>query len=135
MAKKVTKKETLLAMIEKYSMSADDAAFIQHEVELLDKRYEHKSDKPTKKQVENATLKDCIVGLIEEGKIYTATDLAGLLGNDAEGKPYSAQKVSALLKQIVETGAVVRGEIKRRTYFGLPGTEFVEPPKAEETAE
>lgn len=124
MAKKATKKETYLSIIEKYGLSDADKDFILHEVELLDKRYDHKSDKPTKKQVENAGIKERLLACIVEDEQYTATDLRNALDPTGE---MSVQKVSALLKQMVEAGDIVKAVVKRRTYFGLPGTEFGEP--------
>lgn len=124
MAKKVTKIETINAIIEKYGVSGEDKAFLEHEVELISKRNAYKSTKPTKKQVANEALSDKLLGLFEENVAYTATDLAGMLGTDADGNPYSVQRVSALLRKLKESGAVVTDSIKRRTYFGLPGTDF-----------
>jgi len=125
MAKKATKIETINAIIEKYGISGEDKAFLDHEAEMIAKRNQYKSDKPTKKQVANEALAETLLGMIEEGVCYTATDLAGMLGTDPDTeKPYSAQKVSALLRKLKETGAVVSGTIKRRTYFGLPGAQF-----------
>lgn len=124
MAKKATKIETINAIIEKYGITGEDKAFLDHEAEMIAKRNQYKSDKPSKKQVANEALAGTLLGLFEEGVVYTATDLAGMLGTDAEGKPYSAQKVSALLKPLKESGAIVSGTIKRRTYFGRPGANF-----------
>lgn len=123
MAKKMTKIETINAIITKYGISGEDKEFLDHEVELIRSHYANRSDKPTKKQVENAGIKETLVSLLEVGKTYTATDLTEALGV-ADMK---VQRVSALLKQLVDEGKVVRGIIKRRAYFGLPGTEFAAP--------
>ena len=80
MAKKATKIETINAIIEKYGIEGTDKEFLDHEIALIAKRNEYKSVKPTKKQVENAGLKEQLVALMEEGKTYTATDLTNLLG-------------------------------------------------------
>lgn len=126
--KKATKIETINAIIEKYGVSGEDKAFLEHEIELIQKRNEYKSDKPSKRQKENESVKDALLALFVAGEKYTATDLATALGIDPNtGAVYSAQKVSALLRQLKEAGAVVSGSIKRRTYFGLPGTEFAAP--------
>lgn len=121
---KKTKVETINEIIAKYGITGEDKAFLDHEVEMINARNAYKSTKPTKKQVANASLSNTLLNLIEENVCYTATDLAGLLGTDETGKPYSAQKVSALLKGLKESGLVVSGTIKRRTYFGLPGAQF-----------
>lgn len=121
MSKKATKVETINAIIEKYGVTGSDLEFLQHEIALLQKRSEYKFDKPTKKQTENEAIKVRLMDAIEDGKQYTATDLA----NACELS--SAQKASALLKQLVDSGALIKGTINRRTYFGMPGTEFVKP--------
>ena len=123
MAKKMTKIETINAIITKYGISGEDKEFLDHEVELNRTHYANRSDKPTKKQVENAGIKETLVSLLEVGKTYTATDLTEALGVE----DMKVQRVSALLKQLVAEGKVVRGEVKRRAYFGLPGTEFTAP--------
>jgi len=129
--KKATKIETINAIIEKYGVSGDDKAFLEHEIELIQKRNEYKSDKPSKRQKENESVKDALLALFVAGEKYTATDLANALGIDPNtNTTYSPQKVSALLRQLKEAGAVVSDSIKRRTYFGLPGTEF-NPPTAD----
>lgn len=131
MAKKATKIETINAIIEKYGVSGEDKTFLEHEIELIQKRNEYKSDKPSKRQKENESVKDALLALFVAGEKYTATDLANALGIDPNtNTTYSPQKVSALLRQLKEAGAVVSDSIKRRTYFGLPGTEF-NPPAAD----
>lgn len=124
MSKKATKIETINAIIEKYGVAGEDKEFLEHEVQLIAKRNSYKSSKPTKKQVANDALSNTLVDLMEEKVCYTATDLAGMLGVDAEGKPYSVQRVSALLTKLKKSGVIATGTIKRRTYFGLPGAEF-----------
>lgn len=124
MANKKTKIETINEIIEKYGVSGSDKDFLVHEAELIAKRNAYKSDKPTKKQVANEALSETLLSLFEENVVYTATDLAGMLGTDADGKPYSVQRVSALLTKLKKSGTIVTGTIKRRTYFGLPGASF-----------
>lgn len=128
MAKKVTKKETYLSIIEKYAVEGSDKDFLLHEVELLDKRAEHKSDKPTKKQTENEGIKGNLLSCIVEDEQYTATDLRNAVDPTGE---MSVQRVSALLTQMVKAGTIARAVIKRRTYFALPGHEFTEPKTAD----
>ena len=73
--------------------------------------------KPTATQTENVGLKDAILASMEEGEKYTITDL--MKGVSAlEG--LSNQRVSALVRQLKEEGALVREEIKRKAYFSLP---------------
>ena len=70
--------------------------------------------KPTANQVENAGLKVAILNGMESGKAYTITDL---MKSVAELADLSNQRVSALVRQLVESGEVVRTEEKRKAYF------------------
>lgn len=119
MANKITKVQSIRNIIDKYGIAGEDKDFLDHEIALIEKRNAYKSDKPTKTQRENATLKDGISTSMEAGKVYTATDVAGLMG---EGT--SPQKASALLKQMNEAGVVVKATVKRKTYFALAGTDI-----------
>lgn len=70
--------------------------------------------KPTATQTENAGLKVAIVNAMEVGKAYTITDLIKEVPAVAE---LSNQRVSALVRQLVADGSVVRTEEKRKAYF------------------
>ena len=121
MSNKTTKTELFNAILNGYDLTAEHKAFIEHEVELLAKRNARKSEKPTKKQTENEGIKADITALLSEAEEpMTATSIGAALPT-----PISAQKASALLKQMVDAGAVVRGTVKRVSYFSLP-TEAVE---------
>jgi len=119
MANKETKVQVIERLINTYGIEGEDKDFLLHEVELINKRNSYKSDKPTKAQKENATRKEGILAIMEEGKAYTATDIATAMGDG-----WSAQRASALLKQMVAAGTVVKAEIKRRAYFALTGTDI-----------
>jgi uncharacterized protein YycO len=119
MANKVTKVERINALISTYGIEGEDKDFLLHEIELINKRNSYKSDKPTKAQKENATRKEGILAVMEEGKAYTATDVATAMGDG-----WSPQRASALLKQMKEAGVVVKAEVKRRSYFALAGTDI-----------
>ena len=68
----------------------------------------------TKEQKANAELKDQIVSEMETGKKYTISDMIKEL---ACCKELTNQKVSALVRQLVESGVLVRTEDKRKAYF------------------
>lgn len=119
MANKVTKVERINALISTYGIEGEDKDFLLHEIDLINKRNSYKSDKPTKAQKENATRKEGILAAMEDGKVYTATDIATAMGDG-----WSPQRASALLKQMIEAGQVVKAEVKRRSYFALVGTDI-----------
>ena len=75
--------------------------------------------KPTANQVENAGLKTAILDFLAENKgAYTVTDL---MKSVVELADLSNQRVSALVRQLVEDGSVVRTEEKRKAYFSYNG--------------
>lgn len=69
--------------------------------------------KPTAKQTENVGIKAAIVAGMETGEQYTAADIA----KAHEG--LTVQRVSALLTQLVNEGAIVKTVDKRKSYYGL----------------
>ena len=92
----------------------EDKEFLLHELELLAKKNERKSDKPTKNQVANAELMDIIYNAMENGKSYTVTEIHKAIPALAE---FSGNKVSALVRGLKLDGRVVRTEIKGKAYF------------------
>ena len=113
--KKMTKREMFEQIKANYPLTAEEVAFIEHELELLAKK-NSADKKPTKVQVENEAIKADIVGGMEAGKQYTITDLIKSVPAIAE---LSNQRVSALVRQLVADGSVVRVEEKRKAYFSL----------------
>lgn len=97
------------------SKNEELVAFIDHEVELLNKKNSYKSTKPTKTQRENEDLKVVLVGAMttEPMTISDIQDADATLGE------LSNQKISALLTQLIEDGKVVKSVVKRKAYFAL----------------
>ena len=80
----------------------------------LEKRNSAKSGKPTKKQAENAEVKDAILSKLSSTEGKRCGDIATELG-------ITGQKCSALLSQLVKTGEVVKTEGEKRvSLFSLP---------------
>lgn len=119
MANKETKVQAIERLINTYGITGEDKDFLLHEIELINKRNAYKSDKPSKTQRENEARKEGIAAVMEADKVYTATDIATLMGED-----WSAQRASSLLKQMVEAGTVVKAVAKRRSYFAVVGTDI-----------
>ena len=111
--KKMTKKEMFNEILTVLT-DANQIAFIKHEIELLDKKAGAKSGKQTATQVANEKLKDDIVEFLEDGVARTIADITNGV---ATLNGASNQKVSALMKQLVEAGAVIRTEEKRKAFF------------------
>ena len=115
--KKMTKKDYFkeLLQIEAVASNKDLVDFINHEVELLEK----KSSKSTlsKTQVENNNIKDIIMNVLQESaKPMTITEIQSV---NEDLKELSNQKISALLKQLVDTDLVERVVDKKKTYFQI----------------
>ena len=89
-------------------------AFVNHEIELLENK--RSSTKPTKTQTENLAVKETIVSVLKEiGKPVTITEMQKHSADLAE---FSCQKLSALLKQLVENDkTITKVTEKKKTYF------------------
>lgn len=112
--KRVTKKE----MYERILAHTNDdleKQFIESEIALLEKKNSAEK-KPTKTQVENAGIKEAILDYMVEGTRYTVTEIIKGCG---ECKDLSNQKVSAILRQMVNENVIIKVEDKRKSYFEL----------------
>lgn len=120
MKDKMTKKdwfETIRAFLEESDFESKEEAlnFLSHEIELLNKK--SSSGKKTKNQKENEEIKKLILVALELfGKPVTVTTM---IKENSEMNKLSPQKLSALLKQLVESEEVVRTVEKRVPYFSL----------------
>lgn len=88
--------------------------FINGRIAQLDKKSASKSNGQTATQKANAELKNKILAEMEDGKQYTVTAMLKELDCVAE---LTNQKVSALMKQLVEDGLVEKTEDKRKSFF------------------
>lgn len=111
-SKKMTKREMFEQIKANYALTADEVAFIDHELELLSKK-NSTDKKPTAKQTENAEIKVAILDSMESGKLYTITDIIKSVPVCAE---LSNQRVSAIVRQMIGI-SVERVEEKRKAYF------------------
>ena len=119
--KKLTKKDhfnTLLTLAEVKSNPAL-VEFIEHELELLAKKNSAEK-KPTAQQTANTGIQSAIVEGMEQNHLYTVTEIIKTIPECAE---LTNQKVSALMRQLVEANQVVRTTDKRKAYFSLPKAE------------
>ena len=112
---KVTKRMRFEQIKSLVSDNKELVAFIDHEIELLDKK-NSRSGKPTKTQVENETIKNTIFNTLQiAGKPMTVTQLLAT----EELKGLSNQKVSALLTQLRDVNKVVRTVEKKVAYYSI----------------
>lgn len=118
--KKMTKKDYFNALlnIPEVGTSAELVAFIDHELELLEKKSEKKSEnkKPTATQIENEKLKEAIMEYMKPEVLYAIKEL---LENIEDCDGFSTPKMSALLHSLAKEGKVERVEEKRKIYWKL----------------
>lgn len=114
MANKITKKEMFMMIKAQVKDNAEMVAFIDHEIELLEKKASNK--KATKTQEANVGIKSTILTVLEGAKPMTVTEMQGA---SAELGELSNQKVSALVRQLVEAGKVVKTIDKKVSRFSL----------------
>lgn len=113
--KKITKKEYFSQLREIVKDNENLVNFIDHELELLNKKSNSKT--PSKTQIENENIKNEIVKVLTEmEKPLTITDIQNSNENLAQ---FSNQKISALLTQLVNANIVVRTIDKKKAYFSL----------------
>ena len=117
--KKMTKREKfeLLLTIGEVVENTILVEFINHELELLDRKSASSKDgirKPTKAQLENKNLQDLIFQTMEDNKAYTISDLQAEI---VELEGLSNQKVSSLLKKLVDTELLTKFQEKKKTFF------------------
>lgn len=113
--KKMTKKDYFNQIKELVVGNVELENFINHELELLNKKNASKA--PTKVQIENESIKELIVETLSTfEKPATISDIQS--ANDELAK-LSNQKISALLTQLINADKVVRTTDKKKAYFTL----------------
>ena len=115
--KKVTKREVLNMMLEvaEIQANADMLNYVNHELELLDKK--NASATKSAKQKENDNIKDVIIELFKKDITakYTIDEFREKF--ETELGTMSNQKVSALFTQLKKNDIIIRTEEKRKAYF------------------
>lgn len=121
MANKITQKDYYNEIIALANANgrADLAEFAQGRIDALAKKAGTK--KPTKTQEANVGVKNTIVDtLAQAGKALTVTEI---IGTGALPEGTSNQKVTALLRQLVDEGAVTKTTEKKVSRFAVAEAE------------
>ena len=121
MANKKTKREFFGEIREIVKDNTELVEFIDHELELLDKKTSAKSTKVNTEQVE---LMEKIVNALNE--IGRSVTISELQKENAEMAEYSNQKLSAMLKKLVDNKQVTKMVDKKKSYFMVAETPEVE---------
>ena len=128
--KKLTKREMFNRVIElaevaiELEMELDfDATevidFAEHEIEMLDKKASSKSAKDKEKEKADEVLISIILETLLGSAGMTASEILKANANREEFTDVSNQKVSALLKKLVDRDTVKKFTDKRKSYFHL----------------
>ena len=117
MEKKITKVDRFnqLMALDEVKANADLMAFCEHEIDLLQKK--SSSKKPTKAQEENEVLKGKIVEVL--GTFENGATVSEILGASEDFSGMSNQKISALVRQLVLDGTVVKTTDKKKSIFSV----------------
>lgn len=113
----MTKKMTYAQALE-VAISVTDGE-VKERLEALKASIEKRNSadrKPTKTQEANEAIKAEILEFMADGDKYTVTDI---MGGVASLNGASNQKAASLVRQLKDSGALVREEIKRKAYFHI----------------
>ena len=112
----MTKREMFTAIRNAVISNKEMVAFIDHEIELLDKK-SGSPRKPTKTQVENDGFKaDILAALAEVDAPVTIKELCEACGAIAD---LSNQRITHMLTDLRKDGKVARTYVKKVAYFAL----------------
>ena len=109
---KMTNVKALAYVLENYELTTE----VKEKLEKMKIQFEKKNSaekKPTATQIANEGIKNVILETLSE-KSMTITEMQK---SNSELAELSNQKISALLKQMTESGSIKREEIKRKAYF------------------
>ena len=112
--KKMTKAQMFAQIKANHNLSADEIAFIDHELELLAKKNSAEK-KPTAQQTANASIAEAIVAKLnaEPNRLFTITEIIKEVPECAD---LTNQRVSAIVRGLIGS-SVERVEEKRKAFF------------------
>ena len=118
-SKKLTKRDHFNALLAIPTVASNPTLveFIENELDLLNRKNSKPSGKQTEKQEANDVLKQAMLDyLANGGGQHTVTDF---IKNVPECAGLSQQKITALVRQMVEDGKMEKVIEKRISYFKL----------------
>lgn len=111
----MTKKEMFAHIATVNAQDSEIVAFCNKEIELLDAR--KASKKPSQKQRDNVVHMETIKAVLAEAE--APMSIPEIRGANEALVEFSSQKLSALLKKLVDDGSVVKSTEKKVAYFSL----------------
>lgn len=123
--KKMTKREVINLMLGESFIQSNETyvEYLTHELELLDRKNSSKG--ATKVQIENEKVMDTIYNELKAiGRPCTISELmeeSEVIKNYTleNGNSLTNQKISALLKKLVDTEKVTKVTEKKKSYFSV----------------
>ena len=119
--KKITKREVVEMMLADSNIASNEiyVAYLKNELELLKKKSENK--KVTKNQTENVEIKEVIIEVLGRmGKGRAGEIQLAVQATDKEKyATLTNQRTSAILKQMIDEGTVVKTVDKKVSTFRL----------------
>lgn len=117
MTKKITKKEmlTMIMALDEVKANADMVEFLEHEIELLNKKASSK--KPKKETEKNTLLIEKILAVLcSADKPLLVSEIQKF---DDDLQEISNQKATALVLSLYRDGKVTKTIEKRKSYFSI----------------
>jgi len=111
----MTKKEMFAHIATVNAQDSEIVEFCNKEIEMLEAR--KASKKPSQKQRDNVVHIETIKGILAEAE--APMSIPEIRGADATLAEFSSQKISALLKKLVDDGSVIKSMEKKVAYFSL----------------
>ena len=114
--KKMTKVEMFQALLDKYNLNEKEVEFINHEIELLEKK--NGSRKPAAQQLKNKEVAEKVLAyLVETGKKLQIKQMIKEIPCLAEIPDCTPQYAMAIVRPMKESGLITRTEEKGTAYF------------------
>ena len=115
---RMTKAQKFQILADLPAVKADPmlSEFIAHEMELLAKK-NTADKKPTAQQEANAVIKQNVLTALADGEKRTVSDLLKMVPDLPD--TMTNQRMSAIVRQMVDADQVKRTEDKRKAYFSL----------------
>ena len=118
--KKLTKRDHFNTLLQLPEVAANPVLvdFINNELDLLARKNNSDNKKPSEKDIANQGLKTAILEFATaSGEQHTVTDF---IKNVPACAGLSQQKISAMVRQMVEDGNLEKVIVKRVSYFRIP---------------
>ena len=119
-SKKLTKRDHFNTLLQLPEVAANPVLvdFINNELDLLARKNNSDNKKPSEKDIANQGLKTAILEFATaSGEQHTVTDF---IKNVPACAGLSQQKISAMVRQMVEDGNLEKVIVKRVSYFRVP---------------